>query len=115
MSRQSKVLTGSHPKPRSSGPFDQFQGIGESAVAVPGSAFEDGAMAQFSSGPRLLAVIVESQSLDRQQSLKVGDFPEKIDHCRVPQCAGAPQRQVANRPQMILELAGDAALDGPVP
>src|SRR5882757_2307219 len=72
-------------------------------------------MSQFTARARLLSIIVESQALDGQEPLAVRHSAEEIDHGRMAQRAGAAEGQVANRPQMVFELAGHAAFDGPMP
>ncbi len=63
-------------------------------------------MAELAAGPRGLAVIVVGQPVDFEQARAVGHGAQEIDHRAMSEEAGAAERQVADRAQVILKLDG---------
>src|SRR6185437_2100621 len=72
------------------------------------------AMPHLASRPRLLAIIMQMQPFAGEQPLAGRDLADQIHHGAESHGAGGPEGQAEYGAQVILELAGDATLDGPV-
>ena len=57
---------------------------------------------------------MQVQTGDPEQCLACGHLADQVDHGAVAGRARRAERHPENRPQVVLELAGGAALDGPV-
>src|SRR5882762_4601227 len=109
------MCVGSQPMLRDANADGQILEQASRARVAPGSGRLDyGAVAHLAPGPRLLAVVVQVHALQRQQRCACGHLPDEIDHGAVPQRAGGAERQIEDGAQVILELTGGGALDGPV-
>src|SRR5256884_4349393 len=83
-------------------------------VAPGGGRLDHGAVTHLAPGPRLLAVVVQVHPLEGQQGCACGHLPDEIDHGAVPERSRGAERQVEDGTQVILELTGGGALDGPL-
>ncbi len=72
-------------------------------------------MADLASWPRTLAVVVPVQAGNGQGAGAVGQVADQVEHGAGLDQAGLAQRQAEHGAQMVFELAGGRALDGPVP
>src|SRR5579871_3398801 len=74
-----------------------------------------GAVSDLAPRPGPLAVVVQVQSPLSEQLALRRQRPDEVDHGAVAACIRRAERQIQDRTQMVLELAGGGALDGPVP
>ena len=72
-------------------------------------------MANLTARARSLAVGVVMSSGHRQRRRSVRHRTDAVQHDGVADGGGRTERQAQNRPQVVLELAGLGAFDGPVP
>src|SRR5215467_4066632 len=84
-------------------------------IAGGGGGLDQGAVPHFSAPPWLLAIIVQVQIPVSQQLRSWRQRPDEVDHGAVTACLRPAERQIEDCTQMVLELAGSGALDGPVP
>src|SRR3954447_20904552 len=71
-------------------------------------------MPQLAPGTCLFAVAVHVRTGDRQDRGGVGLLPDHVDHGDVAADPDVAERQAADRPDVVLELARLGALDRPV-
>ena len=71
-------------------------------------------MAQLSRRARRLAVVVQMHAGDRQHGVAVRHLAEQIHHRGMSASVRGAERQAKNGTDVILELTGFRALDGPV-
>src|SRR5258708_16719726 len=84
-------------------------------IAQGGGRLDERAVTQLAARAGALAVVVQVHARVRQQRRACGHPPDEIDHGRIPARARRAERQIEDRAQMVLELTGGRALDGPVP
>src|SRR6185437_12984132 len=92
--------------------WEQLRSPGLAGRAVGGA---EGAMPEFASGPRLLAVGVQMHAGMSEDVRARRHAANQIDHRRVAESTRLPERQAGDGAHVILELARHGALDGPVP
>src|SRR6266853_2110880 len=84
------------------------------SVTQGGGRLDHGAVTHLAPGPRLLAVVVQVHPIEGQQGCACGHLPDEIDHGAVAERSRGAERQVEDGTQVIHELTGGGALDGPV-
>jgi len=72
-------------------------------------------MAEFPAGPGLLAVKMKMGRRNGEYARGFGDFPDEVDHRRGSDHSRGTQREAADGPKMVFELACHCALDRPMP
>src|SRR5579872_5725645 len=83
-------------------------------IASPGARLHQGAMSELAARARLFAVVVQMDPRLLQNRRPGGHAADEVDHgAEAPGPRGA-QRQPENAAQVVLELTGLCALDGPV-
>src|SRR6266480_3153250 len=109
------MRVGSQPMLRDANADGQIPEQASRASVTPGGGrLDDGAVAHLAPRPPLLAVVVQVHARKRQQGCACGHPPDQIDHGAVPERACGAERQVEDGAQVILDLTGGGALDGPV-
>ena len=84
-------------------------------VALDRAGRHDRAMADLAARARLLAVVVPVHAGQGQDGIPLRQGADEIDHRAMPHRARVAERQAEDRPQVVLELRGGRAFDGPVP
>src|SRR5438477_10868902 len=109
------MLVGSQPMLRDANADAQILEPASRASVTPGGGrLDDGAVTHPAPGAPLLAVVVQVHPCKPQQGCAWGHLPDEIDHGAVPERSRGAERQVEDGAQVILELTGGGALDGPV-
>src|SRR5690606_16746717 len=72
------------------------------------------AVTEFPARPGGLAIVVEVNARLREQPSRGRHPADEVDHGAVTSCVRSTKRQAEHGAQMVLELAGDSALDRPV-
>ena len=87
----------------------------EAGVELGGVVGDDGDVADLAAGARRLAVVVKVRAGHRQHVGGVGERADAVHHRGDATCRGVAERETEHGTEVVLELAGDRALDGPVP
>jgi hypothetical protein len=88
--------------------------FGEAEGEAFGGGGAEGDVAEFAAGPGRFAVEMEVGVGDSENFGGIGEIADQIEHGAVAGGAGGAEREPQDGAEMVLELAGDGAFDGPV-
>ena len=96
------------------GAVEESGEFGEAEGKAFGREGAEGDMAEFAARAGGLAVEMEMGVRDREDFGGFGEIAYEIEHGAVAGEPGGAEREAEDGAEMVLELAGDSAFDGPV-